>query len=158
MRMRHHQLASVFVALALCACSGPEQAPAPDVPVPVPATVPSSAASVAPALDLAGAWTVAEIGASGPEPGTTVIEVTITIDRIRAQSQCKHFWWTYTLAGEAIETTREPYPDAICERTDSYWERFFVEAVERANSAVRQPDGAVLLTGPGGQVLLRRKA
>lgn len=141
MRMR----IAALLALSLAACSEPEEAPAPK---PAPAA-PSP---------LTGEWTVAQIWGSDPDPGTTVIQVTITNDRIRAQSQCKHYWWTYRTAGDAFDAEKETYPEPMCERTESYWEQYFAEAIERANIAYRRPNGAVLITGPGGQVLIRPKS
>lgn len=156
-RMKNFQLAGVLAALALAACSGPEQEP-PPAPAPAAARQPApEPAVVVPTIDLSGEWRVAQIWGADPDPGTTVIQVSITEDRIRAQSQCKHWWWTYTVAGGAFKAAREPYPDPICERTESYWERYFAEAIDRASSIVPYPDGSVLITGPGGQVLLRSK-
>lgn len=147
-------LLGAVAALTLSACSGPEPAAAP----PADASAAEPTPAVAPAsLDLSGSWTVAEIIGAPPDPGTPVVEVTITADQIRAQSQCKHYWWTYTLAGETFDATKAPYPDAVCERTDTPWEEYFVSAIERANQIVHEPDGDVLFTGPGGQALLRRK-
>lgn len=147
-------LIGAVAALALASC-GPEPASAPATQVPAQA-VPVAPEPAQPALDISGEWRVAEVVASPPEPGTPVIRISITGDTIRAQSQCKHYWWTYTATGSAFDATHADYPEPMCERTDSYWEQFFVEAIERANIAAPQPDGSLLLTGPGGQVLLRR--
>lgn len=141
--------------LALGACNAPEQTPP---PAPAPAATPAPVEAPVPTIDLSGDWTVAQIWGADPDPGTTVIQVDITSDRIRAQSQCKHWWWTYTVAGGSFKATTEPYPDPMCERTTSYWERYFAEAIDRASDIVPYPDGAVLITGPGGQVLLRPRS
>lgn len=113
---------------------------------------PSKAASALP-----GEWTVAEVHGSPPEAGTPVVHVSITADRIRTQSQCMPHWWTYAVSGETIKATPEPVTSPACERTEPFWETAFAEAIGRATSVVAQPDGAILLSGPGGQVLLRPK-
>lgn len=121
---------------------------------PAPTIVGPAMADVA---TMKGDWAVAKIFRAAPLPGTTVIKVAITDDRIRAQSQCVPFWWTYKATPQSFAAEREPYPDAVCERTQSPWEKAFGEAVDRASSAVLEQDGSLLITGPGGEVLLRRQ-
>lgn len=102
---------------------------------------------------LQGKWVVAELIGARPAPGTQVIDVTVTGDRIRGQSQCVVFSWSYTLT-PSFRATREQ-GEAVCERTRTPWEKAFEEAVSRATSLAAE-DGAVLISGPGGQALLRR--
>ena len=122
-----------------------------------PATPAVAASGMVDNAALEGEWVVAEIHGSPPLGGTRVIRVTIGDGRFRAQSQCVPFWWTFVLTPGRIQTADEPYPDPVCERTLSHWEAAFKEAMGRASTIDRQPDGAMLIRGPGGQVLLRRK-
>jgi heat shock protein HslJ len=106
---------------------------------------------------IAGEWKTAEIGHSPGVPGERMVDVTITQDRIKAQSQCVHYQWTYTLSGEKFTATPEATGEASCERKRTAWEDAFEQAVERARTLTTEPDGGIVLEGPGGEVLLRRK-
>lgn len=121
---------------------------------------PAPTVAAAPGADdaaLEGGWIVSQIHGSAPPPGTTVIQVDIGEGRIRARSQCVPFWWTYALTPEGIATAPAPYPDPVCDRALSHWEDAFEEAIGRASTVEPQPDGSMLIRGPGGQVLLRRR-
>lgn len=117
---------------------------------------PASGAAAADANQaLQGKWVVAELIGARPLPGTQVIDVTVSGDRIHGQSQCVPFDWSFTLKGEAFATTPQA-GGPTCERTRTPWEKAFDEALSRATRIVREGDGAVLISGPGGQALLRR--
>jgi heat shock protein HslJ len=106
---------------------------------------------------LVGEWKTAEIGHSPGVPGERMVDVTFTQDRIRAQSQCVRYSWIYTLSGETFTATPAGDVGPVCERKRTAWEDAFEQALERARTLTTQPDGAILLEGPGGEVLLRRK-
>jgi heat shock protein HslJ len=118
---------------------------------------PGSLSSLGGAQSRTGEWKTAEIGRSPGVPGERMVDVTFTEDRIRAQSDCVRYSWTYTLSGETFTATPAGDVGAVCERKRTPWEDAFEQAVERARTLTIEPDGAMLLEGPGGEVLLRRK-
>lgn len=152
--MARHLWTGALLALALAAC---EEQPRETSwgPIPPPQTGEAPPAVVDTTF-MQGEWTLATLGAWPPQAGTPDITITITADRIEAQSQCKHFWWTYRLTEEGFAATAVPYPEALCERKLSLWEMAFEEAVTRANTAELEMDGGLFIRGAGGEMKLRR--
>lgn len=133
-----------LLALALTAC----EKPAP--PPPPPVEVDTSA--------FEGDWVLASLSQWPPDPGTPEIGVKITHDHIVGQSRCKRFAWTYTVAAEdRYAATADPSAAAGCAGKPSMWEEAFGEAVGRGAAATLKPDGGLLIRGPGGEALLRRR-
>ena len=144
-----------LVALALAAC---EEQPRQNTmwgPVP-PAQGPEQPPAPVDTTFMQGDWTLAAMGAWPPQSGTPAITLTVTADRIEAQSQCKRFAWTYALTEQRFAATKTSTGEPDCKRTASMWEQSFEETISRANSVQMQADGGLLIKGAGGELELKR--
>jgi len=135
-----------LLALALGACS--------EKPEPTATTAPVVMEADTTAFE--GNWVLASLSQWPPDPGTPEIRVNITHDHIVGQSGCKKFGWTYTVTSERYEAAPDPAADTGCAGKPSMWEEAFGEAIGRGITATLQPDGKLLIRGPGGEALLKR--
>ena len=155
MRMAKIWRTGALLALALAAC---EEQPRQNTmwgPVP-PAQGPEQPPARVDTSFMQGDWTLSSMGAWPPQAGTPAITLSITGDRIEAQSQCKRYAWTYALTEQSFAATKASTGEPQCERTDSMWEQSFEETITRANSVTMQADGGLLIRGAGGEVELKR--
>lgn len=105
-----------------------------------------------------GDWVVDALSGAPPGSHDYPILVTFQAGTVRAQSQCVPFGWRYTLSRTGFATTPDPDPRPVCDRVRSPWEDRFQSVMAAADRAGVRPDGALLISGAGGQALLRRKA
>lgn len=108
------------------------------------------------AADLQGRWMVDKLNGAGRGPTDHIVRVTIEENRLHAQSQCVPYRWTFTVSSGEFRAAKAPNPDPVCERTRSFYELAFEEAIDRAASLERQGE-AIMIRGPGGQVLLQKE-
>lgn len=104
---------------------------------------------------LRGRWSLSSLNGDRLPPEQRIV-VDITPTTIRARSGCVPFWWTYELSADSLRATREKYPDPVCMRGLSQWERGFENVVSGASKAALQGD-MLILRGSNGEATLSRE-
>ena len=83
------------------------------------------------------------------------ISATLTASRIDVQAGCIRFAYDYRLDGGALATTAAPV--ASCRRALMPLEQAVQQALAGASQVARTATDAIVFTGDGGSVTLRRR-